>query len=97
MAVLDDRRELMDQLRRVLVAAQKERHSQPGVSVVHGGRTECEWITFERTVMHEAVNRIRAGADLPLVPRRPLLTPNAERSDTPTTPVSSRSTAQRSC
>lgn len=54
-------------LREVLVAAQAERDQRPDlVDGVYG--PECEWAVYERQVMHEAVNKLRAGFSLPPVP-----------------------------
>jgi hypothetical protein len=50
------------ELRDVLTAATKVRHLRPGF--VDG---DLEWVTFERSVMHDATNTIRARYQKPPV------------------------------
>lgn len=65
-----DTRDLLsarDLLRAVLDRATRGRHLRPGVA---RGRHELEpeWAAYERQVMHDEVNRIRAGQEWAPVP-----------------------------
>ena len=61
-------RAFFDSLREALAVAQEQRAQRPDpVDGPHG--PECAWAVYEREVMLDAVNRLRAGIDpgLPLV------------------------------
>lgn len=54
-------------LREVLIAAQAERGQRPNLVDTPSG-PECEWAVYERSMMHDAVNKLRAGQSLPPLP-----------------------------
>lgn len=60
-------RALSDSLREVLAAAQEQRGQRPGLVDTPRG-PECAWAVYEREVMLDAVNRLRAGLDPELPP-----------------------------
>lgn len=62
-----DLRRRSDYLRQVLMTAQGERGQRPDLVEGEFG-PECEWAVYERHVMHDAVNRLRAGQSLPPLP-----------------------------
>lgn len=60
-------RALSDSLRQSLAAAQEQRDQRPDlINGPHG--PECAWTVYEREVMLDAVNRLRAGIDPELAP-----------------------------
>jgi hypothetical protein len=65
--MLRDLRSRADHLRQVLMTAQGKRDQRPNLVEVNGV-AECEWAVYERQVMHDAVNLLRAGSQLPPVP-----------------------------
>lgn len=60
-------RDLAGDFREILAAAQEKRGDRPDL-VTADGRLECAWAAYERSVMHEAVNRVRADTGLTPLP-----------------------------
>lgn len=60
-------RDLAADFRTILAAAQEKRADRPGLVTVDG-RLECAWAAYERKVMFEAVNRVRAETGLTPLP-----------------------------
>ena len=73
----DRTRTIAGRLREVLATAQEQRAQRPDlVDGPHG--PECAWAVYEREVMLDAVNRLRAGID-PSLP--PVAMAEVERAD----------------
>jgi hypothetical protein len=60
-------RDLAADFRALLATAQEERAARPDIVTVDG-ETECAWVFYERTTMHDEVNRVRAETGLTPLP-----------------------------
>lgn len=58
---------ILDDLKSTLIRASAQRHLRQHTVAAPDGYQECEWVTFERQQMANAVNRLRAARGLPAV------------------------------
>jgi hypothetical protein len=57
-----------ERFRKILIAAQEERHLRGDLVKHPDGSEECGWAAFEREVMHSTVNQARTESGLSEIP-----------------------------